>query len=145
MPGKMLNIGKDLVKGLWNGIQNVKQWIFDKISDFANGITKKIKKIFGIKSPSRVFRDEIGKNLALGLGEGFEDNLDSVYRQMQGAIDLEQDKLQASVETGRIFNTIQNSTPVKIAINGDVNLDGTKVGRLITPVVSQTIKSGGGR
>ena len=145
MPSKMLSIGKDLIKGLWNGIQNVKQWLFDKISGFASGILKKIKGLFGIKSPSKVFRDEVGKNLALGLGEGFEQNLDDVYNQMQGAIELEQEKLQASVETGRIFNTIQNSTPIKMSINGDVNLDGTKVGRLITPVVSQTIKSGGGR
>ena len=57
---------------------------------------------------------------------------------------MEQEKLVASVETGRVFNTIQNSTPVAININGDVNMDGQKVGRLVTPTVTRTIKNGGG-
>lgn len=141
---KMLNVGVNMIKGLWSGIKNVKQWLFDKIKDFAKGIVDKVKALFGIKSPSRVFRDQIGKNLALGIGEGFDQNIDDVYKQMQGAIDLEQGKLQASVETGRVFNSIQNSTPVLIDINADVEMDKQKVGRIITPAVSRTIKSGGG-
>lgn len=144
MPKKAVKIGANMIKGLWDGIKNLKKWIFDRISKFATGIIDKVKELFGIKSPSRVFRDEIGKNLALGLGEGFEDNLNDVYRQMQNAIDLEQEKLQASVETGRVFNSIQNSTPVVIDINADVEMDSTKVGRLVTPSVSRTIKNGGG-
>lgn len=144
LPNEAVKIGGMLIQGLWQGIQNFKQWIFDRISGFAKGVTDKIKKVFGIKSPSRVFRDEIGKNLALGLGEGFERNIDSVYKSMQNAIDLEQSKLQANVQTGSVFNTLQNSTPIAIDINAPVELDGTKVGRLLTPVVSKTIKTGGG-
>ena len=144
LPSNMANIGKNLVKGIWNGITNAKQWLLDKIKQFAKGITDGIKKALGIKSPSRVMRDEVGKYLAQGIGVGFEDELNSVYRNMQNAIDLEQSKLQASVETGSVFNTLQNSTPVAIDINADVEMDGTKVGRLITPVVSKTIKTGGG-
>ena len=34
-----------------------------------------VKKWLGIKSPSRRFRDEVGKMMALGVGVGFEDNL----------------------------------------------------------------------
>ena len=89
-------------------------------------------------------RDEIGVYLAQGIGKGFENEIDKVYKSMQNAIDLEQSKLQASVETGSVFNTLQNSTPVAIDINADVEMDGTKVGRLITPVISKTIKTGGG-
>lgn len=66
----MFNAGKDLIKGLWNGINSVKDWILGKIKGFMNSITGGIKKFFGIKSPSRLFRDEIGKWLPLGLVEG---------------------------------------------------------------------------
>ena len=45
-----------------------------------------IKKFFGIKSPSTVFRDEIGENLALGIGEGFTDEMANVTKDMQNAI-----------------------------------------------------------
>lgn len=144
LPAKMLKIGGDLIKGLWNGIKDVTSWLYSKIAGFAKGVVNKVKDIFGIHSPSTVFRDEIGKQLSAGIGEGFEDELDSVYKDMQRAIDVEQGKLVASVETGRVFNTIQNSTPVVINLNADVDLDGQRVGRLITPEISRTIKSGGG-
>ena len=34
LPGKMLELGKNLVKGIWNGISNAAQWLWDKISGF---------------------------------------------------------------------------------------------------------------
>lgn len=38
LPGKMLELGKNMVEGLWNGIKNMGQWIKDKIFGFADGI-----------------------------------------------------------------------------------------------------------
>ena len=141
---KIFEVGKNIVVGLWNGISNSLAWIKNKITGWVGNVMKFIKKLFGIHSPSTVMRDEVGKYLAEGLGVGFDDELDNVYKDMQRAIDLEQGKLVASLETGRVFNTIQNSTPVAININGDVNMDGQKVGRLVTPTVTRTIKNGGG-
>jgi len=144
LPGKMLEVGRKIVEGLWNGLKNSVGWLTDKISGWAGGVLDSVKGFFGIHSPSRLFRDEIGKNLVLGIGEGFEDELDNVYRDMQRAINFEQDKLQASVETGRVFNTLQNSTPIQIIIDANVEMDSQKVGRLVTPSVTRTIKNGGG-
>ena len=140
----MFDVGKNIVVGLWNGISGSYDWIKNKITGWVGNVMKFIKKLFGIHSPSTVMRDEVGKYLAEGLGVGFDDELDNVYKDMQRAIDVEQGKLVASVETGRVFNTIQNSTPVAINVNGDVNMDGQKVGRLVTPTVTRTIKNGGG-
>lgn len=72
IPGKMAEIGSNLVKGLWEGIKNVKDWILDKIGSFCDGIVDGIKDFFGIKSPSRVMRDVIGKFLPPGIAVGFE-------------------------------------------------------------------------
>jgi phage-related minor tail protein len=77
LPGKMKSIAVDLVKGLGNGITDMVGWVKDKIKSFSDSILKGIKGFFGIKSPSRVFRDQIGKNLALGMAEGIEDNADA--------------------------------------------------------------------
>ena len=84
--GKMAEVGFNLIKGLWEGIKNVGAWIMDKIKGFFGGIVNGIKNFFGIKSPSKVFRDQIGKNLALGIGVGFEDEMEDVTRQMQDAM-----------------------------------------------------------
>lgn len=82
----MLDVGRNLVQGLWNGINNAKEWVLSKIRGFGSAILDGIKSIFGIHSPSTVFRDEVGKNLALGLGEGFTDEMKHVASDMQGAI-----------------------------------------------------------
>lgn len=86
LPGKMLNIGSDLVRGLWNGISNVTGWVLDKIKGFGNSILNGIKSFFGIASPSKLFEEQIGKNLALGVGEGFENSMKNVSKQMQNSI-----------------------------------------------------------
>ena len=80
--GSIAGVGLDLVKGLWNGIKDATGWILDKIKGFGQSVLDGIKDIFGIHSPSTVFRDEVGKNLALGLGEGFTGEMGSVTKDM---------------------------------------------------------------
>jgi phage-related protein len=144
LPGMVVDIGKNIVKGIWSGLSNSLQWIKNKISGWVGNVMKFIKKLFGIHSPSTLMRDEVGVYLAQGLGVGFDDELDSVYRDMQKSIDFENAKLQANVESGKIFNSLVNSTPISISLDGSVEMDSQKVGRIITPVVSRTIKTGGG-
>ena len=80
------SIGKNLITGLWNGIKDAKDWLIDKIKNLGKNILDSIKGIFGIHSPSTVFRDEIGKNLALGIGEGFDQNIGNVMDNIKSAI-----------------------------------------------------------
>ena len=70
LPGKIVDIGKNLVEGLWNGINNAKDWVIDKIKSFGEGILDGIKDFFDINSPSRVMKDQVGTNIALGVIEG---------------------------------------------------------------------------
>ena len=84
--GSLLDVGKNIVQGLWNGINNAKDWILGKIKGFGKSILNGIKSVFGIHSPSTVFRDQVGKNLALGIGEGFSDEMANVTSEMQNAI-----------------------------------------------------------
>ena len=87
LPSKMLSIGKDLVRGLWNGISDMAGWVIGKIQGFGDSVLGGIKKFFGIKSPSRVFRDQVGKMLGLGLAEGIEESADAPARAMAALSD----------------------------------------------------------
>lgn len=78
-------VGGELIRGLWNGIKDMGKWIGEKIKGFGKGIVDGIKSFFKIKSPSRLFRDEVGKMLALGVGEGFEDGMDETMSDMVSA------------------------------------------------------------
>lgn len=81
-----VDIGKNIVTGIWDGIQNAKDWLWEKVSGFASGLVEDVKGFFGIHSPSHVFRDEIGAQLAAGVGLGFTDKMRSVAAQMQKSI-----------------------------------------------------------
>lgn len=120
LPGKVLDIGKNIVEGLWNGITGMGGWIKNKISNFAGGIIDGFKKTFGIHSPSKVFNREIGKFLALGLGEGFNSNLAKVYRQMKTAVDFETQKLSASLTTQATFKANKDNVRTVNNDNGTV-------------------------
>lgn len=122
------NIGKNLVQGLWNGINSAKDWILDKIKGFGDAVLQGLKDFFGIHSPSTLMRDEVGKYIAQGVGVGFEDELSSVYDDMQKAVDLETEKMSANVQTGNVYNKVMNTTPVQVngtytsrlEVNGEV-------------------------
>ena len=88
---KVAEVGLNLIKGLWNGISNARSWLMNMISGFFGGVVDSIKDFFGIHSPSTLFENEIGKNLALGVGEGFANTMADVSTDMQGAIPTEFD------------------------------------------------------
>ena len=114
------NIGKNLMNGLWGGIKNTWNDLKSKVEDLGKGIVKKFKNVFGIHSPSKLFRDEIGKNLILGVGVAFEkdDSLidkqindfgDDVYKKMQGAVNMETGKMAFSGTTGSISQILSSN------------------------------------
>lgn len=84
----MLDVGKDLIRGLWDGIKNMGSWIAKKIKGFSGDVLSGIKDFFGIHSPSRVMADVVGKNLALGIGEGFTDNIGAVNDEITSAMNF---------------------------------------------------------
>lgn len=96
----MGNIGLNLIKGLWNGIADAASWLRSKISGFFGGVVDSIKNFFGIHSPSTLFRDEIGKNMALGIGVGFDKEMTGVAKTIQDAIPTKLDMPNFDIDTG---------------------------------------------
>ena len=72
--GNVASVGANLVEGLWNGVSNKVGWVTQKMASFGKRVIKALKNFFGIKSPSTVMRDEIGRFLAEGVAVGFMEN-----------------------------------------------------------------------
>ena len=87
---QLISTGASMLSGLFKGLLDPTA-IWNAVKGLFNGIVGGLKDLFGIHSPSTVFRDEVGKNLALGLGEGFSDTMGDVTADMQGAIPTEFD------------------------------------------------------
>lgn len=66
--------GNHIVTGLWQGISDKFGWLTSQLKSFATNVTDKLKSFFGIHSPSRVMRDEVGQWLAKGVSVGFTEN-----------------------------------------------------------------------
>lgn len=94
---EVFSVGQDIIRGLWNGINDMADWIGKKIKGFGEGVLGGIKSFFGIESPSRVMADVVGKNLALGIGEGFEDNMGNVNKAVTDAVQFDDPSISVGV------------------------------------------------
>lgn len=81
------DVGKNIVMGIWDGISAMATWIKEKVTGFFGGIVDGVKGFLGIHSPSTVFAD-VGKNMALGLGEGWDDEFSSIKKGITSGLDF---------------------------------------------------------
>ena len=89
--------GKDLIAGLWEGISDSYDWIKTKIEGWVGNVTDFIKKLFGIGSPSKLFRDEIGKWLPEGIAVGFDKDMPSALKDMKKTMNSALSDLKSDV------------------------------------------------
>ena len=76
-----LSVGVNIIKGIASGVASAAGQLVDAAVSAATDALNWVKNKLGIHSPSRVFRDQVGKNMALGIGIGFEDNIP--YKDME--------------------------------------------------------------
>lgn len=72
----LAEIGRNVIDGIKQGVVNAAGLLIDAVRDVAERALNGLKKFLGIHSPSRVFRDEIGKNIATGIADGIAQNKD---------------------------------------------------------------------
>ena len=97
----MANIGLNLIKGIWSGISDAAAWLKSKIAGFFGGVVDSIRDFFGIHSPSRLMAG-IGKNMALGIGVGWEDTFPDIAEDITDSVKLDFDA--GPVSCGRDHN-----------------------------------------
>lgn len=133
----LVSAGRNLVEGIWSGISNGLGWIKEKISGWVGNVTSFIKGLFGIKSPSTVMRDQVGKFLAQGIGVGFMDEMPKVEQMMKDAmpeisglvgsadISVKSGSNNTTTEIVGLLHEILSSMGYDIVLD-----DGTLVGRM---------------
>ena len=133
----VIEVGKDIVRGVWDGIKAMGSWIKEKVSGFFGGIVDNVKGVLGIHSPSRVFAG-IGENMALGLGEGWESEYGTIKRGITNGLDFGTATVGfADSGIGRSSAAIVNSMGVSTETGTTtINLmfpDGTKLASYLLP------------
>ena len=134
----MAQAGLDLVKGIWEGIKNAKDWLLNKIKSFAKSITDGIKNFFGIKSPSRVMRDQVGQWLPKGIAVGIDANTDSalnsidkmndeIMNKMNKAVNMETAKASFSGTSGSVSQILSANSMIQVENYNKLYLDGEEI------------------
>lgn len=126
--GSILDVGKNIVEGIWQGISNAAKWLTEKITGWFNGVVDGVKRFLGISSPSKLFEDEIGINMALGVGEGWEKEFGDVRGQIEdglkfdsAAIDMDASAMGRALgagEAGAFGGGAYAGTTININIDG---------------------------
>lgn len=107
----LVSAGRNILQGLTNGIKGAISAVINTISGVANKVVETVKHILGIHSPSRVFRDEVGKMIPAGLGIGVRKNERLAVQPVQSMVS---DLLPMSL-MNPVPNTV--SSPVSLTDN----------------------------
>jgi len=128
---RLVKVGADLIRGLWNGIKSVKNWILSKIGGFVDSIVGGIKKFFGVHSPSRVMRDEVGRWIPAGLIDGINkmksDVIDAAQQMAKWATPDVPEVSVAYATPNGVYGTLNS------AVNGSIDVE-SRDDRLISAI-----------
>ena len=122
--GSIFDVGWKLIEGLVDGIKAGWEWLKSSVKSLGEGIVDFFKGIFGIHSPSKIMREEIGKNLGLGIVEGINDTVSDVEKAMSNL----SSGVEASVNP--TINPTANSNPLYVMIDKFINDRETSVQQL---------------
>lgn len=146
----IIDVGKQIIEGLWEGIESMASWISDKVSDFVGGIVDGVKGVLGIRSPSRVFAG-IGENMALGLGEGWDDEYGRISKNIKSGLDFGTASVDFAssglgVSSAGIINSMEYGRSGGMSVPGSIELkltseDGQIFGRWMVPFIRSEDKS----
>ena len=145
LPKEMGNIGKNIVNGLIDGVKSLASSAVNAVKNFGKSLVSGVKSVLGINSPSKVFRDQIGKNLALGIEEGFTDEMKAVTNEMQNAIPTDFN-VDTSVSGTNGYNSVFNYLSVVEAFKEalsemKIELDDETMGKFVDKTVVRAVYS----
>jgi TP901 family phage tail tape measure protein len=83
VPDFLTNVGKNMILGLWHGMQSMFSTVWEGVTNFVSSITDKITGVLGIHSPSKVFED-IGRNMMAGMDKGIQAGSVDVVGSLSG-------------------------------------------------------------
>ena len=133
-----VQLGKDIINGLINGIGAMGSALKDAARSIASSALDTIKDFFGIASPSRVMRDEVGRYIPAGLALGIRQNAGDVAQAMDELSDLSTGSLQSNVRLALTASGSVASTP-----SGREIVDFTPVLAVLNNILAELHNSSG--
>lgn len=123
LPNDFANIGKNIMKGLWNGISGLKDWVISKVKGMGKSIVKGLKSVLGIHSPSKEFA-LIGKFSVLGYTEALDKMSKDVDKQVASTFGI----------SPQLTGSMQNSFSPNVNVVNNVNVEQDPLGQMVRTI-----------
>ena len=120
---KFVEVGKNLVKGLWEGITGAAKAVGDGIKNLCTGLVNRVKSFFGIHSPSTVMA-QLGEYMSLGFANGIADSGNAVDRSMNDVMRSALSAAQMSADM--ILSCFDEDADFSPTITPVVDLEGVR-------------------
>lgn len=120
---KFVEVGKNLVKGLWEGITGAANAVGDGIRNLCTGLVNRVKSFFGIHSPSTVMA-QLGEYMSLGFANGIADSGNAVDRSMNDVMRSALSAAQMSADM--ILSCFDEDADFSPTITPVVDLEGVR-------------------
>ena len=120
---KFVEVGKNLVKGLWEGITGAANAVGDGIRNLCTGLVNRVKSFFGIHSPSTVMA-QLGEYMSLGFANGIADSGNAVDRSMDDVMRSALSAAQMSADM--ILSCFDEDADFSPTITPVVDLEGVR-------------------
>lgn len=120
-----VDVGVNMVRGIIDGIKDSIGWVKQKISEWVGEVVGFFKDMLGIQSPSKVMADQVGEQMAAGVGEGFSDGLTDVERDMAAAqedLNRKMAGMAAGLESSVTVNA--GAGPIEHRFSGTIRVEG---------------------
>ena len=128
LPGKVVEVGLNIVKGIGKGITNGITWLKNKIKEFVGNVTSFIKKIFKIGSPSKLMADQVGKFIPQGIAVGIDANTNSVYDAMK---DMQKDISSQFGLSPQLLGSSSLHHSSNVIVNNELNVHTDPLGQTV--------------
>ena len=125
-------LGIQIVEGICSGLLDCEFVLDDFLGDFGENWVSGIRDVFGIHSPSKVMREQVGRYLAEGVGEGFEAYMPRVSRSVTDLLHAPESGIipsaTSNVVSSYYYSSTQTGSPnIDVHVHVSADLDGEKI------------------
>lgn len=138
-----LSLGKDIISGIVDGLKSMASSVWNAIKEICGDALQAAKDFFGISSPSKVMRDQVGRWLPEGMAVGIEDNVGIIDDAMSEMTSEAMGSIDGNLKNVVAVQNGNTTSLNRSSVNGTVATDTNGINAIIEALSRVTVEMDG--